>query len=95
MEEYWEVWESTTDVRRRREQFDKLKAFVTTYGNARALEAAEKVEKGVPAEVPTLAVLAGGGSKPSEYYRAGENWGSNNCRQATLDHIAKVKSELK
>jgi hypothetical protein len=83
MEEYWEVWESTTDVRLRREQFDKLKAFVTTYGNARELAGVEKVKSYVK-DQPELHTMSNG-----QVFRNVID------RQATLDHIAMIKSELK
>jgi hypothetical protein len=55
-----------------------------TYGNSRALEAVEKVEKGVPTK-----------SEPRGAWESGEVMGWNDCRQAILDHIERVKKELK
>lgn len=70
---------------------DEAVAFIedtlTTYGNARELQGVEKVEKGMPAiqELPSSL------QDPAGFMRV---TGFNNCRQATLDHIAKVKTEL-
>jgi hypothetical protein len=52
---------------------------LSTYGNTRELEAVEKVEKGVPAPLD------------KSYYAAEVQ---HTCRQATLDHIERVKKEL-
>lgn len=65
----------------------ELSTTLTTYGNARELAGIEKVEKGVP-EKEQRTILD---SKNSRNYAIGYNV----CRQTTLDHIAKVKSELK
>jgi hypothetical protein len=66
---------------------DDVKKALTTYSNARALEAVEKVEKGVPEKIPEFVAVSPEDALNIEGY--------NKCRQATLDHIAKVKSELK
>jgi hypothetical protein len=56
---------------------------LTTYGNARELQGVEKVERGVPREI-----------REDGYTGWDEAFMHNTCRQATLDHITKVKSEL-
>jgi hypothetical protein len=60
----------------------KLLELLTTYGNQRELEGVEKVEKGVP-------------PMNSESWDKEYRDGYRKARQTTLDHIAKVKSELK
>jgi hypothetical protein len=64
-----------------------LRTTLTTYGNARAVEAVEKVEKGVP-EAIYLPVE----STENGHLKA---VGSNLLRKAVVDHIAAIKSELK
>jgi hypothetical protein len=69
---------------------DIIKA-LTTYGNARELQGVEKVEKGVPEK----SELKFNRNVPGYDEANAEQDGWNDCRQATLDHTAKVKSELK
>jgi hypothetical protein len=67
---------------------------LTTYGNARELEGVEKVEKGVPHKQQGVEEeIQRGGSVTKVDIEGEQCW--NACRQATLDHIAKVKAELK
>jgi hypothetical protein len=68
---------------------DKIKTTLTTYGNARELEGVEKVEKGVPEEKHAT---ANNNEESKLVYLA---VGHNSVREKVLDHIAKVKSELK
>jgi hypothetical protein len=83
MEEYWEVWESTTDVRLCREQFDKLKAFMTTYGNARELAGVEKCIK-LSDEIELRE--PDGGTRQWMAFKA--------FRNTMRDRVATIKSEL-
>lgn len=64
-------------------QAEMIMTTLTTYGNARELEGVENVEKGVPIK-----------SEPRGAWESGEVMGWNDCRQATLDHITKIKTEL-
>jgi hypothetical protein len=69
------------------EWHDIINDALETYGNTRALEAVEKVEKGVPE--PERAEFGREDSWQIEHKN-----GFNSCRQATLDHIERVKKEL-
>jgi hypothetical protein len=65
---------------------DFIRNALTTYSNQRELEGIEKVEKGVPDfQDPDLA-----NNNHNQVYRVGHS----DCRQATLDHIERVKKEL-
>jgi hypothetical protein len=66
----------------RSEYRDWLRTKLTTYGNSRALEAVEKVEKGVP-------------ECREDFDYDSDERGYNECRAVILDHIERVKKELK
>ncbi len=67
-----------------------LRQALTTYGNARELQGVEKVEKGVP-EKESVTITCGPCSQEESLLVEGHN----TFRQIILDHIAKIKSELK
>jgi hypothetical protein len=60
---------------------------LTTYGNARELAGIEKVEKGVPAEKEH--------DREDSIFEDSNKAAHNICRNITLDHIERVKKELK
>jgi len=71
--------------------YDDIKRALTTYGNARELQGVEKVKKGVPEEIRT-------GTFTKEWEGGGHitedgSIGFSLCRQATLDHIERIKKE--
>jgi hypothetical protein len=77
---------------------DILRNKLTTYGNARALETLEMVEKGVPAvkdEFHMCATEMIDGVVVSSCPRFCHNVEYNQVVKSTLDHIERVKSELK
>jgi NAD(P)H-flavin reductase len=68
---------------------------LTTYGNARELQGVEKVRKGVPEEVSLFPMADHHMTDQELRDEEMRIFGMNYRRKTVLDHIAKVKSELK
>lgn len=69
MEEYLEVWESTENTEKRREQFDKLKTFITVHTTSLQSELLKAVEELEKKESPYILNMRIKQNPPSETTR--------------------------